>query len=582
MRFWIILLCFSLQILKADTVTDSLQQLIGQSEGARKVELTLQLAGKVAVNSRRNAIPIYNRAVELAKTSNDKTIISAALYAAGENYYFAGNADSTTILMNECLQIAGEIGDSSRIGQCLLRIGNCYTLLNEQELAEQTYLEALAVIQSLDDPILSGRTLNNLANIYGRWGQYIKALSMYDRAREYFEESGFTEGLGWLNFSIARLYKQISDYENALKHSQQALHYYQQISEATEDSSGIMICYGQLGDIYIQIGDFKKAMEYHQTALQLRRKTGVKSAIADSYRGLGEIYYFQKDYDRAMDYFQKAIGLRRDIKTTLGIATLMKYVGLIYLEQGDTKKARNYLKGALSLAKKGKQKIIEKEVLEKMILIYLEWKDYENACRYFDRYVAISDSVLNFSVSNKISSYRVNNEILKQQKEKENLIREMRIAELELDQQKNTQTRLLILLIAALIVSLVIIFMYRQKSRANKTLVSKNMEIASAHRKLQAEIEERKRIEKEREELIVELKDSLSKIKTLSGLIPICANCKKIRNDNGYYEQLEKYIMSHSDAVFSHGICPDCMKKLYPDIKTDENFNSDPEEKPGS
>jgi len=52
-------------------------------------------------------------------------------------------------------------------------------------------------------------------------------------------------------------------------------------------------------------------------------------------------------------------------------------------------------------------------------------------------------------------------------------------------------------------------------------------------------------------------------IQTLSGLIPICSHCKKIRNDGGYYEQLEKYIMDHSDAVFSHGICPECAEKIY-------------------
>jgi len=74
-----------------------------------------------------------------------------------------------------------------------------------------------------------------------------------------------------------------------------------------------------------------------------------------------------------------------------------------------------------------------------------------------------------------------------------------------------------------------------------------------------------KQVRMERDKLIAELSDAIQKIKTLNGLVPICAYCKKIRNDDGYYEQLEKYIMDHSDAVFSHGICPDCMKKLYPE-----------------
>ncbi len=62
------------------------------------------------------------------------------------------------------------------------------------------------------------------------------------------------------------------------------------------------------------------------------------------------------------------------------------------------------------------------------------------------------------------------------------------------------------------------------------------------------------------------MQDSIAKVKLLSGLLPICTKCKDIRNDKGYYEQIEKYISEHSEAEFSHSICPKCAKKLYPDI----------------
>ena len=75
-----------------------------------------------------------------------------------------------------------------------------------------------------------------------------------------------------------------------------------------------------------------------------------------------------------------------------------------------------------------------------------------------------------------------------------------------------------------------------------------------------------KRAEEEREKLITELEGALSKIKTLSGMIPICSSCKKIRDDKGYWNRLEAYIETHSDAEFSHGICPDCLKTLYPTL----------------
>ena len=64
----------------------------------------------------------------------------------------------------------------------------------------------------------------------------------------------------------------------------------------------------------------------------------------------------------------------------------------------------------------------------------------------------------------------------------------------------------------------------------------------------------------------IKLKQAFDEIRTLKGFIPICANCKKIRDDKGYWESVEEYIGKHSDAVFSHSICPECAKKLYPDI----------------
>ncbi len=68
-------------------------------------------------------------------------------------------------------------------------------------------------------------------------------------------------------------------------------------------------------------------------------------------------------------------------------------------------------------------------------------------------------------------------------------------------------------------------------------------------------------------ETIEELKDSLSKVRLLSGLLPICASCKKIRDDKGYWNQIESYISEHSEAAFTHGICPDCVRKLYPEFR---------------
>jgi hypothetical protein len=80
------------------------------------------------------------------------------------------------------------------------------------------------------------------------------------------------------------------------------------------------------------------------------------------------------------------------------------------------------------------------------------------------------------------------------------------------------------------------------------------------------DVSERKRMEEERTQLISHLSDTLANVKTLSGLLPICSSCKKIRDDQGYWQKLETFVRDHSNAEFSHSLCPDCMHKLYPDF----------------
>ncbi len=84
------------------------------------------------------------------------------------------------------------------------------------------------------------------------------------------------------------------------------------------------------------------------------------------------------------------------------------------------------------------------------------------------------------------------------------------------------------------------------------------------------DITERVQAEQERERLIGELQEALDNIKTLKGLLPICANCKKIRNDEGYWQDVAVYVRDHSEAEFSHGLCPDCVKELYSDFYEDD------------
>ena len=88
-------------------------------------------------------------------------------------------------------------------------------------------------------------------------------------------------------------------------------------------------------------------------------------------------------------------------------------------------------------------------------------------------------------------------------------------------------------------------------------------------------IREKEEAEQERNRYVEELQEALEEVKQLSGFIPICSHCKQIRDDKGYWNQIESYISAHSEALFSHSICPDCAKKLYPEFDLYPEKNED-------
>ena len=112
----------------------------------------------------------------------------------------------------------------------------------------------------------------------------------------------------------------------------------------------------------------------------------------------------------------------------------------------------------------------------------------------------------------------------------------------ELTEQPNFDFTVIMAIICPLVIAPPVIYFY---TRLSLKLENSRRQLEQANKKLQL---------------------ALSEVKTLSGLLPICTSCKKIRDDKGYWNQIESFIRDRSEAEFSHGICPDCAKKLYPDM----------------
>jgi response regulator RpfG family c-di-GMP phosphodiesterase len=95
-------------------------------------------------------------------------------------------------------------------------------------------------------------------------------------------------------------------------------------------------------------------------------------------------------------------------------------------------------------------------------------------------------------------------------------------------------------------------------------LYDRATELHHLNQELADEIARREHLQTEHEQLIQTLQETLAEVKTLSGLLPICSACRKVRDDQGYWSQLESYLSKHMDVEFSHGLCVECAKRLYP------------------
>ena len=216
----------------------------------------------------------------------------------------------------------------------------------------------------------------------------------------------------------------------------------------------------------------------------------------------------------------------KEIKDNNGVS--LAYINLAELREREGKyhTSIEYAERGLDFAKKTLNLNLQKKSYEILSSVNNSLKYYQSSYENFKLYKFISDSIYKRNTSKQISDIQIKYEIEKQE-------RERALQKDSYDKQRVYLNTTLILVLGMIIV---IIFTLRSNSK--------------------------------KRELNQELVKAMKNVKSLKGLLPICAECKKIRGDSGYWTQVEDYLSSHSDAKFSHSLCPECTKKLYPKHKT--------------
>ena len=438
----------------------------------------------------------------------------------------------------EGVLLAIQLGDSASLATLYSSLAFSSSELGDFAQSLKYGYQSLDISTAINNLEKIASANSTLGITYVYLGQYSKALDHHLEALRIREELGLIIPSSRTLNNIGVVYHNIGQYDKAIEYYKRA-----QVRQKPAVNGVTNVRFlTNIGYSEFKRGNFDVAMKYHTEALAIAETSHFVGSLAYIYFNLGIMHSEKQEYQKALGYLERSLSYYEELGQKYGMLQLFNAIGIALSKTEQYKKSLQYLDSALVLAKQINAPDQLKLCYETFYSIYDKTGPMAAAYKYFQLYSAAKDSLMNSNESKKIAEIVIQHETVEKQREISLLKKEREISALN-SEKENIRSKILY---ASVGLSLIIIsFLYLNYRRSQKTKII---------------------VEQKNEELKLlndELQLKISEIQLLSGLLPICANCKKIRDDNGAWEQMELYITKHSEAKFSHGICPDCMKTLY-------------------
>ena len=409
------------------------------------------------------------------------------------------------------------------------------TLHSNPHRSEAFALEAMDLAENLGLPVEQANSLKRLGTINYEAGKVAEAMSYCRGALEIYEKLEDKKGIASILSTMASTYWSQGIIDKALEYYHESLNLRQECGAGEND---IAQCHVNIGACYNILHRHDLAQASYEFARDIWEKSGDRMRLSYVYNNIGCVYQNKNELNQAREYYEKALEIWMDLGDKMGIANVLGNLGS--------------LRGSL-------------DDKESALDLYL------NSLEYFEeignmRGVAHTCGCIG-EIYSSLGSFQEAETFLMRGL---SITRELNIKDTEIDCLRNTRD----------------MFELKgdceqalQYSEELKVCVEKYLDDKSMDKiaVLQVQFETEKK-EKEAEiyrlrnvelsEMNDQLRDALAHVKRLKGLLPICSHCKKIRDDDGYWKKIDLYLSDHSDAKFSHGICPECFTKLYGKVYT--------------
>jgi tetratricopeptide (TPR) repeat protein len=347
-----------------------------------------------------------------------------------------------------------------------------------------------------------------------------------------------------------------------------------EIYKSTEDEQGVASVYSRLANIFFVQGMIDKALEFYHRALKKMQETDVGGErLASYYFNIGVCYSTLDKLELAISFYEHAESYWEESGELSFLASLYNNVGSIFGKKKELVSSREYFLKALNLSEELGNRKQTASTLGNLGNLQEDLGDNRSALDFFVRSLELFEEIGNRrgtaytcgcigGVYTKLGRLDEAENIIMRGLE---ITRKLAIKDWEiLCLEKITD-----LYEAKEDLSKALQYSQELKTCLEEYLNEKSMEkiavlqvqFETEQKEKEAEIYRLKNVELS--SMNDELRDALAHVKRLQGMLPICASCKKVRDDDGYWQQIESYISEHSDVKITHGICPECMIKLY-------------------
>lgn len=391
-----------------------------------------------------------------------------------------------------------------------------------------------------------------------------RALTLSNLAAELAEAIDYPQGRLAYLLNLTILNTHVSpNFEAALRSANQALTLLETYSDAAVHAY-LLQC---LATIYRHLGDHPTAQSTMLQALALCRQAGDLALEGLIHNDLGVLYRYTKDYELGLKSYQQALAIAQTTNNQQRVALALNNIGDLLNSWGRSEEALPYLQQSLVLTRQFDIKILEPSLLDSLSEVYISQGNYTEALSCLQQAQQIAIEFDNqFEVAlllrNMARIYQY------QQAWAEALAylhRSLAVAEeVKLKEGVYACHELLAAIYETQGEPAKALFHFKQFHTIKEELYNEQADQKLKTLQVIHETESAKQEAAIYRIKNVELQEALDKVKQLSGLLPICSSCKKIRDDSGYWQDVAVYIEEHSEAEFSHGICPECREILYP------------------